>query len=54
MGTRSFHCAGMVEEAEQYTWSSAAVHLELEADARGLLDQEWGNSDGRTWLVMRQ
>ena len=23
-------------------------------DARGLLDQEWGNSDGRAWLVMRQ
>jgi putative transposase len=33
--------AGIVEQAEQYVWSSAAAHLGLRADSRALLDLDW-------------
>ena len=33
--------AGMVERAEEYPWSSAAVHLEMREEPRGLLDLNW-------------
>lgn len=33
--------AGMAERPEQYPWSSAAVHVGMREDSRGLLDLEW-------------
>ncbi|MGQ9919051.1 MAG: transposase [Bryobacteraceae bacterium] len=38
--------AGMVERAEQYPWSSAAVHLGLERDRLELLDLDFWLSSG--------
>ena len=48
--------AGLVERAEQYRWSSAAVHLGLRADREGLLDEEYwrqmGGAEGWRELLM--
>jgi putative transposase len=48
--------AGMVERAEQDRWSGAAVHLELEQDRPGLVDEpfwrEFGGAEAWRELLM--
>ncbi len=43
--------AGLVERAEPYRWSSAAVHLELAQDRPGLVDEPFWREFGgaETW-----